>query len=82
VFRDEFFDVEIVVFEDLLVVGSRCELSKTNGCTFGQYAPLSQKILVICLYLIVLFAHAGHPKCSLMYEILKHFNVLFELLQF
>lgn len=67
--------------EDLPVVGSGGKLGKANCCSLGQYTALAKQLLIVRFYLVVLLAHAGHPERALVYEILEHIDVVFELLE-
>lgn len=65
----------------MFVTWSRCELSKANSRPFSQDTPFSQQLLIVCINLIVLFPHAGHPEGPFMNEIFQNFNILFKLFE-
>jgi hypothetical protein len=64
--RNQLLNLNIVVSEDLFVVGPGGQLCETNCGSFGQYAPLPDEFVVVGLYLIVFFSHAGHPEGPLV----------------
>ena len=79
VLRDELFHVEIVVFKDLPVVGPRSEFCKADCSSFGEDTPLTNELIVVGLYFIVLLSHGGHAQSPLVDQIFEHLHILFEL---
>jgi len=74
--------VDTVVFEYSLVIGPRGQLGKSYCCSFGQYTPFTQQLLIVSLHLIVLLSHAGHSQGAFVNQIFEYIDILLKQLQF
>ena len=79
--RQQFFNINFVLLENLLVIWSWSQLRKSNSRSLRQHTSLPQQLLIVFLYLIVLLSHTRHPQSSLMNKILKHLSILLKHLQ-
>ena len=54
-----------ILFEYFMKIRARCQCSKTDSCSFCQFTPLSDQLIIVLLQLFELTFHSFHSNYTL-----------------